>query len=41
MKKILKVIGKILLWMLGIIVGLLIISAVAHNTVSQILKTSI
>lgn len=38
MKKILKVIGKILLWMLGIIVGLLIISAVAHNTLRTIEK---
>lgn len=38
MKKILKVIGKILLWMLGIIVGLVIISAVAHNTLRAIEK---
>lgn len=38
MKKTLKIIGKVLLWILGIIVGLVIISAVTHNILKPIEK---
>ncbi|WP_324824760.1 alpha/beta hydrolase [Sinanaerobacter sp. ZZT-01] len=38
MKKALKITGKVLLWILGIIVGLVIISAVTHNILKPIEK---
>lgn len=38
MKKALKITGKVLLWILGIIVGLVIISAVTHNILKSIEK---
>ncbi|BCZ47345.1 alpha/beta hydrolase [Clostridium gelidum] len=38
MKKALKIIGKVLLWIFGIIVGLVIISAVTHNILKPIEK---
>lgn len=39
MKKVLKIIGKVLLWILGIIVGLVIISAITHNILKSMEKT--
>lgn len=41
MKKAFKITGKVLLWILGIIVGLVIISAVMHNILKSIEKTNI
>ncbi len=38
MKKALKIIGKVLLWIFGIVVGLVLISAVTHNTMKSIEK---